>query len=479
MKSYWQNYIDGKYVDSVSGNRIEVDNPATGEVIAEIARAEAADVDLAVQAARRCFESRALFDLRPVNRARMLRDVASILRRRMDEIGHVICMESGMALEDAVDQVDCTAQYFDYYAGIADKIEGRYIPLGKGFIDYTIPEPHGVSAHIIPWNFPIEMVGRGVAPALAAGNTVVIKSPELDPLHLTFLGEVFEEAGFPAGAVNIIAGYGHDCGNALTAHPGVDQVVFTGSVPTGRTIAHACAERIVPCILELGGKSAGVVLEDADIDQVVASVRSGIFYFSGQVCSAMSRLLVPASRKDEIQSRLAEMVDGLTVGPGIDDNAITPVISQKQLDRITSIVDRGLSEGAVALRGGAKADMPGYFMQPTLLTDAKPDMSIMQEEMFGPVLSICSYTDETEALEIANGTKYGLCAGLFTKDLNKAHYMASRLVAGQIFINKWFAGGIETPFGGIGESGYGREKGQEAINNYYRTKNVGCMIVEP
>lgn len=478
LTTHWQNYIDGRFVDAVSGDRIAVENPATGETIAHIARAEAADVDLAVQAARRCADSGALTDLRPGKRARMLQDVARELRRRADEIGEVICAESGMGLVDSVDQVECTAQYFDYYGGLADKIEGRYIPLGKGYVDYTIPEPHGVSAQIIPWNFPIELVGRGVAPALAAGNAVVIKSPELDPLMNCYVAEACEAAGFPAGAVNVLAGYGHDCGQALLDHPGVDQLVFTGSLATGRKVLEASARRIVPAVVELGGKSAGIVFEDADLAQVIASTRSGIFFFSGQVCSAMSRLLVHRSRMAEVTEALGAMVDTLTIGSPTDNCDISPVISAGQLQRIDGMVRKALAEGASAFRGGAIAsELPGHFFRPTLLTGMTPDMTIMQEEVFGPVLAICPFDDEAEALRIANGTSYGLAAGIFTKDLDRAHRVAARLQAGQVYVNKWFAGGIETPFGGVKQSGFGREKGIEGVQNYYRTKNVGCVIV--
>ena len=477
IKKYWQNYIGGEWVDSVKGRTIEVEDPATGEIIAEIARAEAEDVDLAVKAALECFESRALVDMRPINRGRMLIEVARELRRRGEEIAEVICLESGMGMIDSVDQVDCAAQYFEYYGGLADKIEGSYIPLGKGLMDYTIPEPHGVSAHIIPWNFPIELVGRGVGPALAAGNTVVIKSPELDPLHNTFLGEICESVGFPAGSVNIIAGFGHDCGAALCEHEGVNQLVFTGSIPTGKAILDCAARRIIPAVVELGGKSAGVVLPDADIDKVVASTRAGIFFFSGQVCSAMSRLLVHRSLYNQVTERLAEMVDGLSVGHGKDDCDITPLISAGQLEKVEQAVQEAEQAGASILRGGsAVPDSPGHFMQPTLICDASPDMDVMQNELFGPVLSICSYDDEEEAIAIANGTRYGLAAGVFTQDLGSAHRIAGRLAAGQVYVNKWFAGGIETPFGGVGDSGFGREKGQDAIRNYYQTKNVGCLI---
>jgi len=479
IKSYWQNYIGGKFVDSASGKRIAIEDPATGQQIAEIARAEAADVDRAVQAARACVESRALVDVRPGKRLRMLNEVAAHLRRRIDEIAPVLTLESGIQLDEAKDEVEVTARYFEYYAGLADKIEGRAIPLGKDFVDYTIPEPHGVSAHIIPWNFPPELAARGLGPALAVGNAVVVKSPELDPLAMTYIAEACDAAGFPAGAVNIIAGYGHDAGNALTAHPGVDQIVFTGSVVTGKAIMHAAAERLIPAVVELGGKSAGIVLPDADLEQVAHSVKWGIFYFAGQVCSAQSRLLVHRSIYDRTVERLRKVVDSLTIGPGMDNHFLTPVISAQQLGRVESLVESGLKAGARAVTGGGRVNRPGYFMQPTLLADVRPDMAVMQEEIFGPVLCIQSFDTIEQAIAIANGTKYGLCAGVYTKDIDRAHWIATRLVAGQVYVNQWFAGGIETPFGGVRQSGFGREKGQEAVSSYIRTKNVGIKIVAP
>jgi aldehyde dehydrogenase (NAD+) len=479
VKSYWQNYIGGQWVDG-AGGRIVVEDPATAQPIAEIARADAADVDRAVQAARACVESGALTDLRPGVRGRMLMKVGAELRRRADEIAPVLTHESGIQYDEALDEVEVTARYFEYYAGLTDKIEGRYIPLGKGLVDYTIPEPHGVSAHIIPWNFPPELAARGMGPALAVGNAVVVKSPELDPLAMTFIAEACEVAGFPPGAVNILAGYGHDCGAALTSHPGVDQVVFTGSVQTGRAVAMAAAQRLIPAVVELGGKSAGIVLPDADLKQVVSSVKSGIFYFAGQVCSAQSRLLVPRSRHDEIVGELSKMVQTLSIGPGIDNHFLTPVISARQLSRVEELVQSGFAEGAHAVTGGGRAQgLAGHFMQPTLLVNVKPGMRVMQEEIFGPVLSIYQYDTVEEAIRVANGTQYGLCAGIFTKDLDRAHSIARRLVAGQVYINQWFAGGIETPFGGVRNSGYGREKGQEAVLSYIRTKNVGVRIVDP
>ncbi len=471
---YWRNFIGGQWVDAANGGRIAVEDPATGERIAEIARGEAADVDRAVAEARRCVDSGALSAMRPSARGHLVQEVGRRLRARIDEIAPILTLESGKNLTQARTEIEGSAAYFEYYGGLAAGIEGRYIPLGDGYVDYVVPTPFGVSAQIVPWNFPLEMAARSIAPALAAGNAAVVKSPELDPLAVALLGEICAEVGLPDGAVNVVCGYGHDAGAALTAHPGVDQIVFTGSVETGRKILHAAAERIVPAVVELGGKSAGIVFPDADLDAVTESAKWGIYFNSGQVCSAMSRLLVHRSVKDEVVERIAAMTEGLSMGPGLDENFITPLISAEQLDRVEGYALSGAQQGARAVTGGRRAPgRAGHFMQPTVFTEVTPEMRIAAEEIFGPVLSIIAYDDEEQALAIANGTPFGLAAGLFTADLDRAHRVAHRLEAGQVFVNEWYAGGIETPFGGFKTSGIGREKGQEALGNYYQSKNIG------
>jgi acyl-CoA reductase-like NAD-dependent aldehyde dehydrogenase len=478
IKAYWQNFIGGRWVDGADGGRIAVEDPATGETIAEIARAGAADVDAAVAAARRCADSGALTRMRPADRGRMVVEIGRRLRDRKDELAYILTRESGKNLSQAADEVEGTAAYFEYYGGLAAGIEGRYIPLGDGYVDYVVPTPYGVTAHIIPWNFPLEMPARSLAPALAAGNTAVVKSPELDPLAVCILAEICAEVGLPDGAVNLICGYGHDAGAALTAHPGVNQIVFTGSVETGRKIMHAAADRIIPAVVELGGKSAGIVYPDANLDAVTESTKWGIYFNSGQVCSAMSRLLVHRSIKDEVIDRIAAMTESLTMGPGVDGHFITPLISGPQLDKVESYALSGAQQGAVAVTGGRRAEgRTGHFMNPTIFKDVTPDMRIASEEIFGPVLSVIDFEDEDEALRIANGTEFGLAAGLFTSDLDRAHAVAHRLEAGQVYVNEWFAGGYETPFGGFKASGVGREKGQEALGNYYQSKNVGIRRV--
>jgi aldehyde dehydrogenase (NAD+) len=476
LKKYWQNYINGQWVDAIDGDRITVENPATAQPLADVARATEKDVDAAVAAARACFNSRALQDTRPSNRAAMMFEIARHMTEMADEIAVAECLDNGKTLIGGKNEALAAARYFTYYGGLADKIEGRMIPLGADYLDYTIPSPFGVSAQIVPWNFPLQIAARSVACALATANTVVLKSPELSPLSTYFIAEACERAGVPAGAVNILCGFGHDCGASLVAHPDVDHIVFTGSLKTGQSILKAAAERVLPCVMELGGKSAGVVFEDGDIDQAVNSTASGIFTHAGQVCSAQSRLIVPKKFEAEILDKLAAKVATLTVGPGIENHNITPVISGSQADKIDSMCQAAKKEGAEAICGGGKAHRTGHFINPTIFSGVKHDMVIAQEEVFGPVLAVLTYENAEEAISIANGTDYGLCAGVYTKDLATAHWAANQLIAGQVFVNEWFAGGIETPFGGTKRSGYGREKGQEALLNYVQTKNVGIRL---
>lgn len=476
IKPYWQNYIDGAWRDGVAGKRISIENPASGEIIAEIARAEAADVDLAVKAARAVFEKRVLVDMRPAARAQLMFDVAAEFKKLADEIALAECLDNGKTLTGGKNEALAAARYFTYYGGAADKLEGRMIPLGAGYVDYTVPSPYGVSAQIVPWNFPLQIAARSVACAIATGNTVVLKSPELSPLSCTFIATACERAGVPKGVVNVLCGYGHDAGTALVGHSDVDHIVFTGSVKTGQSILRAAAERVLPCVMELGGKSAGIVYPDADLDQAAASTAIGIFTNAGQVCSAQSRLVVHASVHDAVVDRLVARAKALRIGPGIEGADLTPLISGPQLDKVEGFCLAASQGGAKASAGGRRADRPGNFMQPTVFTRVTPDMAIAREEVFGPVLAVIPFETPEQAVAIANGTDYGLCAGVYTRDLERAHWTADRLSAGQVFVNEWFAGGVETPFGGTKRSGYGREKGQEALLNYVQTKNVAIRL---
>lgn len=479
MKTYWQNYIDGAWVDGGAG-RIDVFNPGTGEKLAEQAIADAGDVDRAVMAAERVHQSGALSDLRPVERGRMVQAMGRYLLEHIDELAHVLTLEQGKPLWEARIEVEGAARYFEYYGNQAETVEGRSIPLGKDYFDFTTYEPFGVSAQIIPWNYPVEMTARSLSAALATGNTCVIKTPELTPLSNAWFAHAAEAVGLPSGAVNFLCGLGHDAGAALSAHPHVNQIVFTGSVPTGVAIATAAAQNVVPCVLELGGKSAAIVHDDADLAAFENDVRWGIYFNAGQVCSAMSRVIVHDSVHDELVDRMVGVAQSLTVKPGIDQPefgaTMGAMVSEGQRDRAAQMVSDAQTQGATVATGGRKMNIPGAFLEPTILTDVTPDMTVANEEVFGPVLSVLKFSTDDEAIKIANGTPYGLVGGVFTQNLDRATRAARQLRAGQVFVNEWYAGGVETPFGGYGKSGYGREKGREALWNYVQTKNVAIKL---
>ncbi|MDH4612635.1 aldehyde dehydrogenase family protein [Pseudomonas sp. BN102] len=475
IASHWLNFIDGQWTDSEQ--HITVNSPGTTELVATVAQASIADAERAIQAARRCADSGELTRARPAQRVAWLLEVAAQIRAVTEEGAWVLCQENGKSLRDARDEFIEAARYFEYYAGMADKIEGTSIPLGNGYMDFTVYDPMGVSLQIVPWNFPVSICARSLAPALAAGNAVVIKSPELSPLGLCVLLKAIERAGLPRGAVNLICGRGREVGAYMAGHRDVDQIVFTGSVGTGQSILRAAAEHAIPSVMELGGKSAALVFPDADREQLLASVRSGIFFNAGQVCSAMSRLLVHRSVYDDVVAEVVVMAEGLSVGVGQDDPELTPVISAGQLEGIEAMCRRAQEEGAVVATGGEAINgLRGHYMAPTVFRDVTPDMEIAQAEVFGPVLAVIPFDTEDEAIAIANGTEFGLVSGVFTRDLDRALRCARRLRAGQVFVNEWYAGGIETPFGGVGLSGFGREKGQEALYSYVRTKNLALRI---
>ncbi len=477
IRPFWANFIDGTWVEGEGGARIPVTDPATGEVITEVARGSAGDIDKAVAAARRCFESRVLRDVRPHKRGDLLQEISRHLGDLADEIALVECRDNGKTMAAGYAEVALTQRYLTYYAGLSDKLEGRQIPLGEGYVDYTTHEPFGVSAQIVPWNGPLPVGARSIACALVTGNTVVLKSPEDSPLSLFLLAEACKRAGVPDGAVNIVCGYGAEAGAALVSHKDIDHIVFTGSVATGQSVLRAAVDRVVPCVMELGGKSGAIVYPDADLEQTAASVVRGIFHHAGQICSAGSRLIVHRSVHDELVKRVVELAALRTVGPGVDGNDMGPLINGRQLDRVEALCAAGVAEGATLVMGGKRVEgMSGHFMSPTIFTGVRPDMQIAQEEFFGPVLVVIPFDEPQEAIDIANGTDYGLAAGVYTRDLRLAHWSADRLVAGQIYVNEWWAGGIETPFGGTKRSGYGREKGQEALLGYVQTKNVAIRF---
>ncbi|MGP1391200.1 MAG: aldehyde dehydrogenase family protein [Vibrio diabolicus] len=470
---HYLNYIDGEWCDSEQA--LTVMNPGTAEAYATIAEATITDADRAMAAARRVVNQGLLSDVRPAVRTEWMLKAAAAIREMVDEGGLVACRENGKSLQDAKDEFLESARYFEYYAGMADKLEGTSIPLGKDYVDFTQYVPFGVSVQIVPWNFPVSICARSLAPALAAGNAVVIKSPEISPLAMTLLIKAIEKAGFPKGTINLLCGKGSVVGSHLVQHQDVDQIVFTGSVPTGQRILKDSAQRATPSVMELGGKSAAIALKDVSLETLLQSVQVGIFFNAGQVCSAMSRLLIQKERYEEVKAAVVKMAQGLTIGQGESQPDITPLVSADQQARVLEMIEQEKADGANILTGGYAPDLSGYFVAPTVI-EATPDMRIAQEEVFGPVLVITPFETEQEAIEIANGTDFGLVAGVFGESLNQTLRVAQQLRGGQVFINEWFAGGIETPFGGVGLSGFGREKGQEAIYSYVQTRNIAIRL---
>ena len=479
MENYYKNYVDGDWIDGGSGV-ISVDNPANGEHLADQACADFNDIDKAVKAAKRVHKEGLLTAMRPVERGRMVKKMGEFLLQNAPMISKELTLEAGKPLWESEIEVRGAARYFEYYGNQAETIEGKSIPLGENYYDFTAYEPYGVSAQIIPWNFPFEMTSRSLSAGLTTGNSCVVKTAENDPITQYWFAKAAEYAGFPAGSVNLLCGLGKEAGVALSSHPEVNQIVFTGSVATGSAIAGEAAKNIIPCTLELGGKSAAIVYDDADLDNLLNSLRWGIFYNAGQVCSAMSRIIVPKKLHDEISERAGELAKSLSVGPGSErkefGNNMGSLISELQRDRALTLCQKAQSEGASTVTGGHKLNRPGWFLEPTIFNNVTPDMEIAQTEVFGPVLSIIPYETDEQALDIANGTDYGLVSGVFTKDLDRAMVSAQKMRAGQVFINEWFAGGVETPFGGYGKSGYGREKGREALWNYIQTKNIAIRL---
>ena len=468
-------FINGERAWAGSGATFDAIDPATAEVFATVAQGDKGDVDSTVEAARAVFEG-GWAGLPPVRRVRILNRLAGLLRERSRDFAELESLDVGKPLRQAEDDVAAAAGYFEFFAGVADKVFGSSIPLGAGFIDFTLREPLGISAQIVPWNYPLRLASRGIAPALACGNAVVAKPAAEAGLSVIKLAELAIEAGLPAGVFNVVTG-GRETGAALASHRGINHITFTGSVPTGIAIMKAAADNVVPVTLELGGKSANIVFADADLERAAASAATTLMQNSAQTCTAPTRLLLEESAHDRFVEVLSSRIKKIRMGRGLDNPDMGPVVSERQMQRVLGYLEKGAGDGATALTGGRRADTPdlaaGYFIEPTLLDCVARGTVLEQEEIFGPVLTVTTFASVEEAIAVANGTPYGLVTGVWTRDLSKALTVATAVKSGQVRINSYSVeGSIGLPFGGYKRSGFGREQGVEALANYTQVKNV-------
>jgi aldehyde dehydrogenase (NAD+) len=471
-------WIAGAWIARGAGELLDVEDPATTDRIAVAEEAAEAEVDRAVRAAHRAY-----LDWRrvaPAQRGRILFAIAAALRADVEQLARLETLDTGKPLSQARGDVETAARYFEFYAGLADKHRGSTLPQPEGMFAYTVREPYGVIAHVTPWNSPLNQMSRGVAPSLAVGNTVVVKPSEITPLSTLYVARIFERAGLPAGAYNVVPGRGGTTGAALVSHPLVRHVSFTGSVETGRTILRLTSESIVPCNLELGGKSPTIVMPDADIAAAARAGAAAVIRNSGQSCFATTRLIVHRSVHDEFVAGVAREVGRLRVGHGLDDPDLGPLASAAQLAKVRGFVAGAEKDGARVIAGGGPLDgAAGHFLQPVVLDGVLPGMRIAREEVFGPVQSVLTFDDEEEAIAIANDSVYGLAAGIFTRDVSAVHRIASLLEAGQVQVNGYPLGGVDTPFGGYKLSGLGREKGVDALDYYTQLKTVIMRLEDP
>lgn len=467
-------FINGKWVNSVSGKTFDTLNPATEEVITSVAEGDSADIDLAVTAARKAFEDGPWKNMDARDRGRVLLEIANLIEKNKDELALLETLDNGKPISETTNAdlplvIDC----FLYYAGWADKIHGETIPVRGEFFNYTLREPVGVVGQIIPWNFPLLMAAWKIAPALACGNTVVLKPAEQTPLTALRLGEICQEAGLPDGVLNIVPGYGPTAGASLAEHMDVDKIAFTGEYTTGRVIMQAASKNLKRISLELGGKSPNIVFADSDIDSAVAGAMTGIFFNQGEVCCAGSRLFLEKSIHDEFVEKLSSKASGMRVGnPEDAGTQMGAQVSKEQFDKILGYIDIGKQEGAKLVTGGERCGERGYFIRPTIFDAVDNNMKIAREEIFGPVVSAITFDDVSEMIRQCNLSIYGLAAAVWTSDIKRAHRLAKDLKAGTIWINTYNTFDAASPFGGFKQSGFGRELGVHALELYTQVKSV-------
>lgn len=468
-------YINGESIPSVSGRTFNVINPATEEVIAEVSEAQAEDIDIAVQAARKAFDEGEWTKMDTAVRAHLIYRFADLIEENREELAQLESLDNGKPYQVALeDDVDGTVQHFRYYSGWATKMVGQTVPVSKDYLNYTVHEAVGVVGQIIPWNFPLAMAAWKLGSALAVGCTVVIKPASETPLSLLYVAELFKEAGFPNGVVNVVPGPGRIVGDVLVGHKDVDKVAFTGSTAVGKEVMRKAADQLKGVTLELGGKSPSLVLEDANIEKAIEGVFNGTMYNHGQNCSACTRVFVHRKHYDQVVDALVTRANALKLGPGLDkDTEMGPLVSAKQQNKVIEYIERGKAEGARLVAGGNKVYEKGYYVQPTIFADVTDDMVIAREEIFGPVMAVFVFDTVEEVIKRANDSDYGLAASIWTENIKTGHYVAGKLQAGTVWIND-FGLELETmPFGGYKQSGIGREMGGEyGLSNYTEVKSV-------
>ncbi|MGD6891029.1 aldehyde dehydrogenase DhaS [Bacillus mobilis] len=467
-------YVNGSFIESASGKTFKTPNPATGETLAVVSEAGREDIHKAVVAARMAFDEGPWSRMNTAERSRLMYKLADLMEEHKEELAQLETLDNGKPIRETMAaDIPLAIEHMRYYAGWATKIVGQTIPVSGDYFNYTRHEAVGVVGQIIPWNFPLLMAMWKMGAALATGCTIVLKPAEQTPLSALYLAELIEEAGFPKGVINIVPGFGESAGQALVNHPLVDKIAFTGSTPVGKQIMRQASESLKRVTLELGGKSPNIILPDADLSRAIPGALSGVMFNQGQVCSAGSRLFVPKKMYDNVMADLVLYSKKLNQGAGLSpETTIGPLVSEEQQKRVMGYIEKGIEEGAEVLCGGSNPFDQGYFVSPTVFADVNDEMTIAKEEIFGPVISAIPFNDIDEVIERANKSQFGLAAGVWTENVKTAHYVASKVRAGTVWVNCYNVFDAASPFGGFKQSGLGREMGSYALNNYTEVKSV-------